>query len=158
MSEDTSQTAFQVTKNTAKVTDANGSLYGTGFFIEVNGLNYCITCHHSIYQLDQIFIENNNSRYVSEWSEELSDMSKDLAFLHVKDCNVQPLKYTREALPELKVYVWGYPIDQHINFPAGKSVEGGFLSRTYIPFVWNKAITKEVKKWNKKPAVRLNVF
>ena len=66
-----SQTNEDIRDNVVKVVDSKGDFKGTGFFIEVKGNKYCITCHHCIYQLNQISLERNNSRFASKWDQKV---------------------------------------------------------------------------------------
>ena len=61
---DESQTSDHVKNNVVKIVNENGNFFGTGFFIVINQLKYCITCHHCINNIvDDIFIEKNNNKY-----------------------------------------------------------------------------------------------
>ena len=86
---DNIQTAVFVSQNIVKIVDKDGIFYGTSFLIEDDQKKYCITCHHCICKLDQIFVEKENTKYLCKWKEEYSDMQKDLAVLElVKDNEV----------------------------------------------------------------------
>ena len=43
-----SQTIEDIKENIVKIVDDKGTFNGTGFFIEVDGRKYCLTCHHCI--------------------------------------------------------------------------------------------------------------
>ena len=127
-----------VRDNIVKIVDSKGNFHGTGFIIKVKQDKYCITCHHCICRLTQIYVEINNSvKCPVEWVEEFSDMSKDIALLKVKDCNkVKPLRYSREAMPQLPVFVWGYSEEVLEIFPQGAPAKKGSLSDAPFPFRW----------------------
>ena len=96
-----SQRVEDIRDNIVKIVDNKGNFKGTGFLIEIKDVRYCITCHHCICRLNEIYIERNSSiKCPLEWIEEYSDMNKDIAVLKVKDCNnVKSLKYNKQAMP-----------------------------------------------------------
>lgn len=153
-----SQTIEHIRDNVIKIVDSKGGFIGTGFFIEIDQKKYCLTCHHCIYNLDEIYVEKNNLKYVAEWIEEYSEMKKDIAVLAVKDCPIQPLKNSKEALGGLQVFVWGFPDKDIYHYPEGKPVEGCYLSRIWFLLLWEEKTVKGVNIWNKKPEVRVYAF
>jgi tetratricopeptide (TPR) repeat protein len=156
-----SQTSEHVGNNIVKIVDGRSVFNGTGFFLEVNQNRYCITCHHCIYKLNEIFIERDKTKCSAEWVEEFSDMSKDIAVLKINDdyCNnIQVIKYARDAMALLPVSVWGFSsIDLEI-FPQGSPVENGTLSSAPFSFKWKGENISGIQKWNKKPEVNVYVF
>jgi hypothetical protein len=82
------RTAEDVRDNIVKIADENCNFARTGFFIHKE---YCVTCHHNICRLDEIYVEREEydiqteqqrkRRYHAAWVEEFSDILKDVAFL-----------------------------------------------------------------------------
>src|SRR6476659_2273323 len=103
-----SQTSEFVGENIVKIVNKGGKPFGTGFFIEMNRKKYCITCHHCIYKIDEIFIEKDGVKYASQWNEKYSDMAKDLAVLDVIKCPIANLLYILEAPGGVSVTLWGF--------------------------------------------------
>ena len=96
------QTSKFVGENIVKIVNSKGNFYGTGFFVEFKRNKYCITCHHCICRLNNIYIEKDGVKYPAEWIEEFSDTKKDFAVMDVKNCNnvkIKPLLYAKEAMP-----------------------------------------------------------
>ena len=156
-----SQTSKDVGQNIVKIVDSKGNFYGTGFFIEINGNRYCVTCHHCIYKLNKIYIEKDGVKCSAEWIEEFSDMKKDFAILNVKDCSnieIKPLLYAKEAMPKLSVLVWGFSSSELETFPQGSPIEDAELSSDDFGFQWKEENVKDNEKWNKKPLVNVRVF
>ena len=148
------QLASDVRDNVVKVIDGRNNFGGTGFFIRKE---HCITCHHTICRMDEIFVQQRNEKYLALWIEELSDMKKDIAVLKVKESNLKPLECAKEALPELPVSIWGYSAVNLENFPEGQMVKSQLYD---TPFVinWKEEQLRENKKWNKKPKVEVYVY
>jgi trypsin-like peptidase len=139
--------------------DSKSNFYGTGFVIEIKQERYCITCHHCICRLKEIYIERDNVNCSTKWIEELSDMGKDIAVLKVIGCsNVKPLKYAKEAMAQLSVSLWGYSVEELEIFPQGAPAKKGSLSDAPILFQWPEEKENTDQKWNKKPEVNVYVF
>ena len=157
-----SQTSEYVGNNIVKIVNSRDVLNGTGFFIEINQNRYCITCHHCIYKLNEIFIERGDMKCSAEWVEEFSDMSKDIAILKINDdyCNnnMQAIKYAKEAMPLFNVLVWGFSFKDLETFPQGLPSEDSRLSSAPFLFHWKEENAKGSQKWNKKPEVKVYVF
>jgi tetratricopeptide (TPR) repeat protein len=85
-------------------------------------------------------------------------MKKDIAVLSVKDCPIQPLKNSKDALGGLQVFVWGFPSKNIYHYPEGKPVEDCYLSRMMFLFLWEEKAVKGVNIWSKKPEVRVYTF
>lgn len=157
-----SQTPEHVGNNIVKIVDKRGVFNGTGFFIEINQNKYCITCHHCICKLNEIFIERDDIKCSAEWVEEFSDMSKDIAILGINDdsCNnsIQAINYAKEAMPKFGVSVWGFSSKDLETFPQGSPVENGILSEAPFLFNWKEENISGSQKWNKKPQVKVYVF
>jgi tetratricopeptide (TPR) repeat protein len=153
-----SQTIEDIRDNIVKIVDKKGTFNGTGFFIEVDGRKYCLTCHHCICDVDGTFVENSSSKYHAEWVEKYSDMNKDIAVLAVKDCPIRALKNSKEAMGGLRVFVWGFPGNHLYHYPQGKQVPDCDLSKATFSFLWEEKAIKGVNKWNNKPQTRLQVF
>jgi tetratricopeptide (TPR) repeat protein len=165
------QTAEDIRDNIVKITDETGNCVGTGFFIHKE---YCVTCHHNIYELDEIYVEreDNNieggqqtkSRYHAGWVEEFSDMQKDVAFLKVKSSNFKPLQYRRETYGNIPVAVRGFPLEDLYNFPDGID-ERGKLRHVRERFRWkemkiiaSEEVEDKKRKWKIKPKVDVKVY
>jgi tetratricopeptide (TPR) repeat protein len=148
------QTASDVRDNIVKIIDHNENFGGTGFFIRKD---YCITCHHSICKMDEIFVQRGTEKYLAQWVEELSNMEKDVAVLKVKESNLKPLECAKEAMPELPVSIWGFSAADLENFPQGAMVKSQLYD---VPFVikWKEDQISQTKKWNKKPTVEVYVY
>jgi tetratricopeptide (TPR) repeat protein len=153
-----SQTAEDVGYNIVKIVDNRGTFNGTGFFVEIKQNRYCITCHHCICKLAEIYIEREDIRAPAEWTQ-FSDTNKDIAILKINDCSsIKALKYAREAMPKLHVSVWGFSFKDLMTFPQGSPVEDGKLSSTFFPFHWPEENLSGIQSWNKKPQVKVNVY
>jgi hypothetical protein len=154
-----SQTPEYIANNIVKIIDSKGIFYGTGFFIKIKQNRYCITCHHCIHGLNEIYIERDETRCTADWVEESSDMTKDVAILKVNGCmNIKVLKYAREAMAKFPVSVWGFSLKDLEVFPQGSPVEDGTLSIAPILFNWHEEPINGIQVWNKKPQVKVYVF
>ena len=154
-----SQTSDYVRENIVKVVDSEGNFRGTAFFIEIQQKKYCITCHHCICRLNEIYIEKDNLNFSAEWIEQFSDMNKDIAILKVMDCdNVKHLSYARQIMPRLDVIVWGFSSKDLPRFPKGSPIEDGKLSSSPFLFNWPEENIRGPKEYNKKPEVNVHVF
>ena len=155
-----SQTSGFVRNNIVKIVNKDGEFYGTGFCLDFNQKKYFVTCHHCICNLDQIFIENDNRKYLCKWEKEYSDWNMDLAVLTLENNDecVKPLQNNLQMLPKLDVFVWGFSSTDLEQFPQGSPVENGKLSEESFLFHWNEQKINGINEWNKKPAVNVNVF
>jgi tetratricopeptide (TPR) repeat protein len=144
-----------VRDNIVKILNKTEEFYGTGFFIERNEKKYCITCHHCICKLDQIFVGKGNTKYLCKWEEEYSDMAKDIAVLSLENDtgSFNTLAHNAEMLPLLDVFVWGYSSD----WPEGEQ-EKGKLFNASQSLPWPEENIRGDKKWNKKPRVDVFVY
>ena len=156
--EQKSQTSEFVRDNIVKITDEKGDLYGTGFFISLNNNKYCITCHHCIYKLNSIKIQKDDKEYTANWIEEYSDMSKDFAVLNVDNSSIDSLSYNLQAMPELRVNLWGFSTEKLKTFPKGMPGQKGELSSEFFTFEWEEETFHGKNKWNKKPKISVNIF
>jgi len=154
------QTSGFVRDNIVKIVDNKGQFYGTGFLIDINHEYFCITCHHCIYRIKEIFFEKDDNSISCEWIGEYSDMCQDISVLKPKDSNisVKPLEYNLQVMPKLKVFLWGFSSKNIENFPSGSPVENGILSQDYITFRWPEGQSSGNNIWNIKPEVYLNVY
>lgn len=66
-------TGSDVRDNIVKIIDGNENFEGTGFFIRKE---YCITCHHTICRMDEIFVQRGYEKYSAQYVEEFSNMEK----------------------------------------------------------------------------------
>ena len=128
-----SQSDQDIRSNIVRIVDSKDRFYGTGFFIKVNHRNYCITCHHCVNNLNEIFLKRDGDiRYTGEWIEEISDPSKDIAVLRLKynnhilyekkdlesdhdnkkitDDAIKPLNYSVEVMSDLYASVFSYAL------------------------------------------------
>jgi CheY-like chemotaxis protein len=166
------QTAEDIRDNIVKIADENGNCVGTGFFIR--NKEYCVTCHHAIYLLDEIYVEREEydnqtgqqikPRYPAQWIEQFSDMQKDVAFLKVKGADFKPLEYRRETYGGIPVVVTGFPLQDLFHFPDGKE-EKGTLTNIPRRFRWENLELivadggeDKKKKWKVKPEVNVDVY
>jgi S1-C subfamily serine protease len=116
-----SQTYDYVGHNIVRIVDDISNFHGTGFFVEIKQGKYCITCHHCICRLNEIFVERSGIRSKAEWIKELSDMNKDIAILKVDGPNTtNALKYAQEAMEKLPVSVWGFSFKDLEVLPEGR--------------------------------------
>src|SRR4051812_28204114 len=88
------QNSAFVRDNIVKIVDDRGTFFGTGFFMDVHNEIFCVTCHHCIYNLKEIFFEKNDAKYSCDWVKNYSDMRQDLSVLKPKDSNI-PVKPLR---------------------------------------------------------------
>jgi tetratricopeptide (TPR) repeat protein len=155
-----SQTPETIQNNILKIVDENNLFNGTGFVVEIKENRYCITCHHCVCGLNEIYGAREDTRCRLQWVEKLSAPDKDIAVLKVIDCKngIRALQYAREAMPRLPVSVWGFSFKDLDVFPHGSPVEGGILSSTDIFFHWPQESVKKINKWNTKPEVKVYVF
>jgi len=157
---DESQTSDHVKNNVVKIVNENGNFFGTGFFIVINQLKYCITCHHCINNIvDDIFIEKNNNKYLAQWNDRYSDPSKDIAVLEVGDCPIADLMYNLQALPEQLVTLWGFSAAKMKDFPQGVPGHEGKLSSNSFTYALDggKKLSGN-KPWNVQVEGSVNVF
>ena len=123
-----SQSEQDVDDNFVRILDSEGNFRGTGFFIKYSQ-EYCVTCHHCICDLDQIFIgRTKDTKYNAQWIEEYSEPKYDIAFLKVEDNPFKPLLYGKDTMGHFKVTVRGFSGKNIDNLPEGTSVEHLFLS------------------------------
>jgi tetratricopeptide (TPR) repeat protein len=158
------QTAEDVRDNIVKIVDKNGKFAGTGFFIHKE---YCVTCHHVIYQLNEIYVEREDNiesgkqskrRYAAEWAKEFSDAQKDIAFLRVQNADFKPLQCGVETYAQMPVVVRGFPFEDLEHHPDGKD-ERGTLSDVVVRLVWDEEeVQEKTKEWNVKPKINVQVF
>jgi tetratricopeptide (TPR) repeat protein len=159
-----SQSDQDIRSNIVRVVDSEDRFYGTGFFIEVNQKNYCITCHHCVSNLNEIFLKRDGDiRYNGEWIEEISDPSKDIAVLRLKYDNhiqydrkdheldndnkkntndaIKPLNYSVEVMSDLYASVFSYALKDaekgsRYTTPGAVEVEYAKLSGSAIFVSW----------------------
>lgn len=153
-----SQTVDDINNNIVKIINDEGNFKGTGFFIEVDKEKYCITCHHCIYDLDNIFIQRFNTKFLSEWREDYSDPHLDIAVLKVKNVPFKPLLYAREAMANFEVSIRGFSGTKLKSLPEGTSGRYSRLSDSAQPFEVDPKNISGKNKWNVKPAVYVNVY
>lgn len=77
-----------IISNVVQIVDKANNVRGTAFFVKKD---YCVTCHHVIYQLESIKVKHQGKVYDAEWIENLAEPTNDIAILHVKGCNAEPL-------------------------------------------------------------------
>jgi tetratricopeptide (TPR) repeat protein len=160
-----SQTADDVRANIVRIVDKKGAFSGTAFFIKIKGGDkYCVTCHHCINRLDEIYVERKGDgrekkMWVAEWVEKFSQMSKDIAILNVPECkDIKPLLHAKQAQPQMPVSVWGYSQKNLDRFPHGSPASKGLLSDAPFLFNFPEEVKRGTQEWNKKPEVSLNVY
>ena len=158
--DDDSQIQPSVRNNIVKIIDKKETFHGTGFFILINDKKYCITCHHCIYNLEQIKIQKRKGKesFYARWIEEYSDPEKDIAVLEVEECPFKPLLYYPKALPNLPVITWGYAGEKIENFPTGMPGHEGVLSSDSFTYEWLEDQIVGEQKWNNKPKISVNVY
>lgn len=152
-----SQTVEDIDNNIVKIIDNNGNFNGTGFFIKVDEQNYCITCHHCIYKLDEIFIQRYSVKSIAQWMEEYSDPAKDIAVFKVDNSAFKPLLYAKEAMPNFPVSIRGFSGKKLKSLPEGTS-RSSDLSDSWKPFEVEPKEFVGRNKWNTKPKVYVNVY
>jgi hypothetical protein len=163
------QTREDIRDNIVKIVNENSHFIGTGFFIHKE---YCVTCHHNIYGLDEIYVEReiyNNERgqtkrrLHADWVEGFSDMKKDVAFLKVPGADFKPLEYWRDTYGDIPVVVRGFRSEDQRHFHGGKQVSG-MITGTYEILHWDEEQMSEgevkgrKKKWLMKPEVNVPVY
>jgi Flp pilus assembly protein TadD len=131
--------------------------FGTGFFIEKE---YCVTCHHVIYKMNEINVEHSNNIYPAEWVKEYSDMGRDIAVLNVKGCNAKPLLCSRQALPQIDICGFGFLSDLIENIPQGTQFNGKLQFGGDMAYFPAENVTTSFKsnEWNKKPEVNVDSY
>ena len=116
------QTRNDIMKNIIRIMDKDGNSVGTGFLLTKE---YCVTCHHNICRLNEIYIgRDSDDKILVEWIEEKSDMSKDIAILKIKDSTFLPLFCSLDTFPKLPVFTRGFPSDDENN----KNQDSGIIS------------------------------
>jgi tetratricopeptide (TPR) repeat protein len=123
-----SQSDQDIRSNIVMLVDSKDRFGGMGFLIELNQKRYCITCHHCISNLDEIFLKRNgDTKYKGEWIEEISDPCKDIAVLKadwdkdnsrdnetennnkkIANNTIKPLDYSVEIMADLQTSVFSY--------------------------------------------------
>ena len=101
------------------IVDRNGIFGGTGFFI---GNEYCVTCHHNIFQFDEIYIQKKNKKLPAEWVEEYSNAEKDIAILKIRNSGFRPLLRFPQLTPGTEVFVFGFSHNEYQYFKEGSRV------------------------------------
>jgi tetratricopeptide (TPR) repeat protein len=149
------QTAEDVRDNIVQIVSKEGQFAGTGFFVQKE---YCVTCHHCICRLDEIFVtREGKDKFPAEWVQEYSDMEKDIAVLRVKGHDFLPLQCKKETYPKISVVVVGFPGDDLYHFPEGKNEEGT-LAATSKQIRWKSEDMEGGRPWNKKPETKIRVY
>jgi hypothetical protein len=97
--------AENVRKSVIKIVDNSCNFYGTGFFIEQD---HCVTCHHCICCLEEIFIEKDGKKYPAEWREDYSVISSDFSILRVTNTGMNALECAAELTPKVEVLILGF--------------------------------------------------
>ena len=156
-----SQTAHHVRDNTFKIVDETGNFHGSCFFIEVNKVNYCVTCHHCIWKLDAIFVQfGSNEKFPLKWLDKYSDPTKDIAVLSIDDkSQINPLIYEPKALPELPIYVMGWPEDRVNDLVTASKEDDSNLSNVSIGIkIREETVCGLNNPWNVKPKGTVNLL
>ncbi|MGD9533907.1 MAG: tetratricopeptide repeat protein [Candidatus Nitrosocosmicus sp.] len=147
----------QIENNVVRITDKTRNLKGTGFLVEHNQRKYCITCHHCIFQLEEIHVSTSTNTYKVQWLENFSDKQQDIAVLDASHCSdFSPLTVSN-ALSNFKVGAFGHVEDQ-ISFPDGRHINECSLSlhttKLHIP----SEVSTLNNPWNEKPDVNVHVY
>ena len=111
-------------ENIFKMTDRKGNFKGTGFLLTEK---YIVTCHHCIYDINEIIADNGSEKYLVKWEEEFSCMGKDIAFLRVGGISrkrVKPVDSKGEIFGGVDVYIWGFSGETLNTFRYGAPVPG----------------------------------
>lgn len=137
-----------IRRNVVKIVTSSGRLAGTGFFLDND---HCITCHHVICNLDDIKIEHDNKIYDTEWLD-LSDPTKDVAVLYVKDCPIKPLLAGTGAYSEIPIKGYGF----HKDMQSGTWFEGKLSNIIELPSVEEEVSGNN--KWNIKPSLNVTCY
>jgi hypothetical protein len=74
--------------------------------------------------MNRITVEHGSITHSAEGIKDYSDMERDIAVLHVKDCSAEPLLCSRQALPQLEVCGFGFLLDLIDNTPQGTQFNG----------------------------------
>jgi hypothetical protein len=141
--------------NIFKITDRKGTFKGTGFLLTEK---YIVTCHHCIYDINEIYADNGSKKYNVKWEEEFSCMEKDIAFLRVAGIHAKPLESRRQIFGGLDVYIWGYSGETISTFRYGGPVPGKLDNYARNIYFEEDKKYEGTKKWNKKPAISVDVF
>lgn len=99
----------------------NNTIKGTGFFIGNQG--YILTCHHVIFELDELWIEYDTQQIQAIWSKKFSNLELDIAILKV---NISPYSLPLFDIPNVssnKVILCGFPSIKNNNFPNGYAIQ-----------------------------------
>jgi tetratricopeptide (TPR) repeat protein len=156
-----SQLADYVRDNTGKLVNEAGDFQGTCFFIDVNGVKYCVTCHHCIWKMDKIYVEiASNEKYALQWLDKYSDPGKDIAIMSVDSTvQVNPLKHEPKALLELPVYVMGWPEDRVKDLVTASKEDDSILANVSTGIIIREETSERYNNpWNVKPKGTVNVL
>jgi len=106
---------------------SNNTIKGAGFFIGNKG--YIITCHHVIFELDEIWIEYDTQQFLATWSEIFSNIELDIAILKIDIINPPsfPLLNTSNIY-NANIILCGFPNIKTNNFPNGYAIQDIMLS------------------------------
>ena len=158
-----------VRDNIVMVFDGDKKFCGTAWFIDAE---YCVTCHHVISTIGSIQIGRKDQIYHAEWVEKYSDMTKDIAFLRVKQSYFEPLAFKNRTHASIKVHVCGFDQGSYKILPANvlegklKSFKQEYglqlIDIAYAdndePQYHNTRGSNYNKKWNKKPPLDVNIY
>jgi len=149
------QTDEDVDRNVVRIMNKEGKTGGTGFFIRVDGKEYCVTCHHNIYDLDEIYVGKLKSQmFRAGWVKEYSDIDKDIAILKVRGAPYRPLEHGISVYPRLKVMVMGFPKEGgegHLSCDRRR----GILSESKEGFFFKGEDIEANREYNTKPDVEM---
>jgi HEAT repeat protein len=111
-----------------RILGPDGKAVGSGFIIRADG--YLITCHHVIYQLEQLKVEYQGQRYEAEWREGYSNPEVDIAILKIPVADVKPVPIINPRDLSTSVIVYGFPRSKEQNFPDGYDVSAAHIRRS----------------------------
>lgn len=133
----------------------DNSFSGTGFFISKQ---LCVTCHHVIWNKNQLMIEFNEQKFAAKWDESRSSLENDISMLIVEDeIGTSPVKCAQEVTPNLRVSVYGYTGFTQDDLRSGSEIPGELLNIKF-PYQKPEKFREINNPWNKKPKVNVDVF
>lgn len=149
-----------IDRNIVRILNKDGTSSGTGFFVrsQIDNKKYCVTSHHVIADLDEIYVGKRKAEmFRAGWYKEFSDIDKDLAILEASDAPYEPLECGFSVYPRLSVMVMGFPLagwQGHLSYDKRDGTLGS------MPEAWElqgKSVNGD-KEYNTRPYVAISGY
>lgn len=136
------------------ILDEDNNAIGSGFIIRSDG--FIVTCHHIIFQLNEIKVRYNDQIYIAEWCDSCSDSDIDISILKIDIENAIPVVLTNEIIDENGLIFYGYPRSKIEYMPYGCDLDCKEIqcsSRINTFETYEDLEIKYTNKWNVLPNI-----